>query len=99
MFNRDPSITALTPSDARALARTIAVDGVVEFSAHALEEMRNDALESTDCLNLIRAGVFQPPELEKGEWRYRVASSAMCLVITFRSRDRLRIITAWRKQS
>jgi hypothetical protein len=93
----DPSNTPLRPTEARAVARRIAEDGIVEFSAHARDEMRKDGLESTDCLNLVRAGVYQPPELEKGEWRYRVASSTMCIVIAFRSPERLRIITAWRK--
>lgn len=98
MRQGDPSITALTPIAARSLARAIVAEGIVEFSAHANDEMQKDALDSTDCLNLLRAGVFQAPELEKSEWRYRVASRTMCIVITFRGPGRLRIVTAWRNK-
>lgn len=88
----------LKPPEAKAQARAIAEHGVIEFSAHAMAEMKNDGLESTDCFNLVRAGVFQFPELEKGEWRYRVCTAGMCVVIAFQSETRLRIVTAWRNR-
>lgn len=95
----DPVIRPLTPPAAKALARDISENGIVEFSAHAREEMGKDRLDAVDCLNLVRAGVFQPPELEKGEWRYRVSTARMCIVVAFRSTDRLRVVTAWRNRT
>ncbi len=94
----DPALAPLKPPDAKALARDIAENGTVEYSGHSLVEMKKDELETTDCLNLIRAGVYQPPELEKGELRYRISTPRMCIVIVFLSETRLRVITAWRNE-
>ena len=92
----NPALEPLKPPDARKLARAIVENGVVEFSGHAKEEMANDELQSTDCLNLVRAGVFEPAEHIKGEWRYRVGTARICVVIAFASETRLRVVTAWR---
>ncbi len=94
----DPNLRPLKPPEAKALAREIAESGVVKFSQHALDEMEKDDLETTDCLNLLRAGVFELPEYEKGEWRYRVCTPRMCIVVAFGSRMGLRVITAWRSK-
>jgi hypothetical protein len=92
----DPSLDPLKPQDAKKLARQIVDDGTVEFSHHAEEEMRKDDLIASDCLNLIRAGAYQPPDFINGQWRYRAQTVQMCVVITFRSATRLRVVTAWR---
>jgi hypothetical protein len=92
----DPALEPLKPPEAKKLARDIAETGVIDVSGHAREEMANDELETTDCLNLLRAGVFNPPEYINGEWRYRVTSSIICVVIAFMSETRLRVVTAWR---
>ena len=94
----DPVLQPLKPGDARILARTIVEDGVVAFSSHAETEMKNDNLIAADCLNLIRGGAFEAPELINGEWRYRVVTQRMCVVITFVSETRLRVVTAWRNK-
>lgn len=95
-MNPDPSLVPLKPPDAKRLARDIMENGDFEVSGHATQEMRNDDLATPDCLNLLRAGVFEPPEFIKGEWRYRVSSQRMRVVITFVSGARLRVVTAWR---
>ena len=95
----DQVLNPLKPPESKALARDIAENGFVEFSSHALVEMKKDGLETTDCLNLVRAGVFQFPEFEKGEWRYRVCTTRMCIVFAFQSGDRLRVVTAWRNRT
>jgi hypothetical protein len=92
----DPVLQPLSPADARRLARGIVEHGVVEFSRHAEEEMAKDDMDSADCVNLIRAGVYQPPEFENGEWRYRSETRRMCVVITFLSTSHLFVVTAWR---
>jgi hypothetical protein len=92
----DPANTPLKAAEAKALAREIFESGVVEVSSHAIDEMRSDDLETVDCVNLVRAGIFEPPEYVNREWRYRVHTSRICIVIVFRSAERLRIVTAWR---
>jgi hypothetical protein len=92
----DPRHTPLKPADAKILARQIAEEGVVVVSTHARDAMRDDDLDTADCLNLLRAGVFEAPELVKDEWRYRVTTQRICIVLTFVSGDRLRLVTAWR---
>lgn len=62
----DPAFEPLKPADAKKLAREIVENGEFEVSGHAQEEMANDGLETTDCLNLLRAGVYNPPDYEKG---------------------------------
>lgn len=47
---------------------------------------------------MLRGGIVQPPEYEKGTWRYRVETGRMAVVIAFRSRSELVVITAWRKK-
>lgn len=92
----DPKFAPLKPPDAKRLAREIMENGTFVVSGHAIQEMKNDELETTDCLNLLRAGVYEPPESINGEWRYRVSSQRICVVITFVSDTRLRVVTAWR---
>lgn len=92
----DPSLSPLKPPDAKDLAQRVVELGVVDFTGHALIEMKKDDLETTDCLNLLRAGVFEGGEYINGEWRYRVRSQRICVVITFVSETRLRVVTAWR---
>ena len=94
----DPRFHPLKPQDAKRLARRIAEDGVVSFTEHARAEMEKDDLQSTDCLNLLRAGIFHEAELENKELRYRVSTQRMCVVFVFLSTDRLRVITAWRNR-
>jgi hypothetical protein len=94
----DPALEPLKPPDARKLSRDIWENGEVEVSPHAAAAMADDDLETTDCLNLIRAGVFQEAEYINSEWRYRVSSSRICIVVAFKSATELRIVTAWRIQ-
>lgn len=94
----DPTIIPMKPEAAKRLAREIVESGTVVFSRHAQEEMEKDDLQSADCLNLLRAGDFEPPELENNELRYRVSTRRMCVVIVFRSNERLRVVTAWRNR-
>lgn len=65
-------------------------------SIHAMAEMAKDDLQSTDCLNLLRASVFGPAEYTNREWRYRVETPRICIVVAFMSDKELRIVTAWR---
>lgn len=91
-----PDLEPLKPTDAKKLARTIVANGTVEFTGHARAEMAKDNLQSTDCLNMLRAGVYEAPESHNEGWRYRVTTQHMCVVLAFVSEKRLRIVTAWR---
>lgn len=86
------------PARAKSLIRGILEKGVFTYSRHALEEMQKDALTTVDCVNVLRAGVVRPPELDKGSWRYLVETARMAVVIAFRSRTELVVVTAWRKR-
>ncbi len=66
------------------------------YSKHAKEEMLADDMTTVDCENVLRGGVVQPPDFEKGSWRYRVETSWMAVVVAFRSSTELVVVTAWR---
>ena len=89
----------LRPDAAKQLIRKILQAGRFTYSKHAKEEMLEDDLTTVDCENILRAGVVRPPDFEKGSWRYRVETSRMAVVITFRSVKELVVVTAWREKS
>ncbi len=86
----------LSPPDAKRLIRDILAGGEVVSSKHASDEMMNDDLTIVDCVNVLRGGVVERAELEKGTWRYRVHTQRIWVVVGFRSVRRLVIVTAWR---
>ena len=88
----------LNPAQARQLIRNIIAAGEVRFSGHALEEMAKDDLSTLDCTNVLRGGVVEPPEWERGSWRYRVRTNRIFVVVSFRSETQLVVVTAWRLQ-
>jgi len=83
----------------KPLIQQILETGTVGFSGHALEEMRKDRLSTVDCVNVLRGGVVEPGEWERGSWRYRVKTNVICVVVTFRSETHLVVVTAWRIRS
>ena len=83
----------------KPLIRQILETGTVSFSGHALEEMRKDKLTTVDCTNVLRAGVVDPGEWDRGSWRYRAKTNTICVVVTFRSEAHLVVVTAWRIRS
>jgi hypothetical protein len=88
----------LSPLEAKRLIRKILADGDVVSSRHASEEMGKDDLTMVDCVNVLRAGIVEPAEWERGSWRYRVHTRRILVVIAFRSESRLVIVTAWRTE-
>ena len=84
------------PTRARQLIRTIINSGIIRFSSHALEEIEKDDLTTVDCTNVLRGGIVEPPEMEKGTWRYRVRTNRIYVVVAFRSETELVVVTAWR---
>jgi len=86
----------LGPAPARALIRQILKSGRFAYSKHAKEEMLADRLSTVDCENVLRGGVVQPAEYERGSWRYRVGTPRITVVVAFRSEEELVVITTWR---
>ncbi len=68
----------------------------VAFPGHAQKEMAKDKLIVGDIINVLRGGVVEPGELEKGSWRYRVRTNKIVAVVCFRSEIELGIVTCWR---
>ena len=85
------------PDKARRLVREILDSGQVTFSGHALDALADDELSTVDAVNVLRAGVVDPAEFEKGCWRYRVRTRRIVMVIAFRSETEIRVVTAWRE--
>jgi len=73
--------------DARVAIRAIIEDVEVEFWAHAQEEMAKDKLSQADCLNVLRGGWPDPAEFENGQWRYRVHTQKICVVVSLGPRS------------
>lgn len=83
---------------ARTLIGQIVRTGRVRFGKHALDAMADDALTTLDALNVLRGGVVEFSEYERGSWRYRVRTSRMTFVVAFRSETLAVVVTAWRKK-
>jgi hypothetical protein len=88
----------LDPSRVKQLIREALVSGTVSFSMHALRELAKDDLTTVDCTNILRGGVFEPGEMERGTWRYRVRTARMSAVVAFRSESHVVVVTAWREK-
>ena len=88
----------LSSPDARRLILEILTVGEVVSSRHATDEMAKDDLSLVDCINVLRGGVVERAELERGTWRYRVRAQRISVVVAFRSETRLVVVTAWRSR-
>jgi hypothetical protein len=86
----------LQPAAARRQLRAILASGEVVFSGHALTEMANDGIMEADVIRVLRGGVVEPAEFERGSWRYRVRSGDVYAVASFRSELAAVVVTAWR---
>ena len=83
-------------SEARKLLRDILASGVLHFSDHAKRALAKDRLTTPDAVNVLRAGVVEPSELENGSWRHRVKTNSICVVVTLVSETEAIVVTAWR---
>lgn len=90
----------LKPTNAKKLILAILDDHelVIPTGSHADQEMANDNLIVGDVINVLRGGVVEPGELEKGTWRYRVRTTKITVVVCFRSETELRVVTCWRNK-
>jgi hypothetical protein len=87
----------LRRTEAKRLILSILKDGSVSFAEpHAMERLKKRQMSTVDCLNILRAGTAEEAEHENGEWRYRVHTGKMTVVVKFEDETELMIVTAWR---
>ncbi len=76
--------------------------GNVRFSRHAIQELKNDDLTTTDALNVLKshdAKINQDGEWENGNYRYRLETSNLTVVVGFwNDGTGLNLVTAWDKR-
>lgn len=68
--------------------------------------MADDNISMDEVRAVMRAGVVEPAELERGTWRYRVSVTKAAprrvistyVVLSFRSESATIVVTAWRKK-
>ena len=89
----------LDAATARKLLREILAIGTLFYSNHAKREMAKDQLTTADIANVLRAGVVEPSELERGSWRHRVKTNRICVVVVIVSETEAVVVTAWRIRS
>jgi hypothetical protein len=58
--------------------------------------MAADNITEGEVMGVLRGGVVEPGEQERGSWRYRVRRSKVYVVITFRTESWTVVVTAWR---
>ena len=88
----------LRPNEAKKLILSILKDGFVSYSQpQAMERLEKHGMSVTDCTNILRGGAVEEAEHEYGEWRYRVHTGKMTVIVRFEDETELMIVTAWRK--
>lgn len=86
----------LPPATVKRLLVALLAAGILSFTKHAYDEMAKDNLTEIDVRNTLKGGTVRPGELIGGTWRYRVETSRMVAVVTFRSATHAVVVTAWR---
>ena len=95
----DISSSPVTASRALRLVHDILKNGQIAWTGHATKALEDDAMQTTDAMNVLRCGnIREPGELEHGTYRYRVHTDRMCVVVSFRSEREFVVVTAWRKK-
>jgi hypothetical protein len=82
--------------EAQRLVREILRNGTVFFTPHAQKAMTDDGLATVDVENVLRAGWVETSEYENREWRYRVRTNRIAVIVAFDSEEELTVVTVWR---
>ena len=83
--------------EAKRRIRQILHEGFVDWELpHFRDELRKDRLDMVDAVNCLRAGIVEEAEMDSGEWRYRIRTQKICLLVQFEAEDELLVITIWR---
>ncbi len=86
----------LEPGRVKSLLVALLENGTIEYSPHARKEMADDDITEDEVVGVLRGGVVEPGEQERGSWRYRVRRSKVCVVISLRTESWTVVVTAWR---
>jgi len=90
----------LDPKDAKQRIKKIIKEGRVIYSRpHALDRLKERNLSMVDCENVLRGGSVSKPYQEGGNWRHKVTTPNIEVVIQFLPYNQLLIVTVWRKGS
>lgn len=89
----------LRPPRAREVIHHILNEGVVDVTGHAKKELKKDGLIIGDAINVLSGGIVEEAEWENGDWRYRVRTSRIVVVVALNSETKLTVITAWKLKS
>jgi hypothetical protein len=92
----DAPTECLAPAAVRRVLLAALAAGEIRFTEHALTEMENDKITQDEALAVLRGGVVEPGELERGSWRYRVRATRTYVVVALRSQTAAVVVTAWR---
>jgi len=104
MSPADFKIEKMNRNESRKLVRKIMtlMPQNVLFSKHALAELENDDLTTTDALNILKSSdskIIDDGEFEHGSYRYRLETGNIVVVICFSSNgEHLIVVTAWDKR-
>ena len=83
--------------EAKRRIRAILVSGFVNYDIpHFRQEATKDNIDMMDVTNVLRGGVVEEAEMERGEWRYRVRTQKFCVVVQFEAEDEILLVTTWR---
>src|SRR5258706_11774026 len=74
---------ALSPDAATELVHRVTRDGTVAWSRRGLAHAQAEEMSTVECDHTLRDGVADPPELQRGQWRYRIHCQRMCVVVVF----------------
>lgn len=68
------------------------------YGNHFRKRLLERRMSLGDILNVLHGGwILMEGEFENGEWRYRVETERMAVVITFLDNVHIRLITCWRR--
>ena len=88
----------LNRNHALRLVRTIRQSRNFVLPGHTGRRLRERNIDMVDVDNVLRTGrIDTEGRLEDGSWRYRVETDRMVVVVAFRSRSEMVIVTTWRK--
>lgn len=88
----------LSPATARQLVRDILKGGHVNYSGHVIQRMEERSCDQMDVVNVLRCGNYEAPEIVSNSWRYRIRTNRFVVVIAFRDKGTITVVTAWRER-
>ena len=88
----------LNAKDAKKQIRHILKNGRVLYSRpHAIERLRERNLTMVDCENVLRGGSVSQPYKEGNNWRHKVSTNNMTVIVQLLPYDQFMVVTAWRE--